>query len=186
MSKISLQLKKEHEIIEQLLNCLLNVLDEITQKQLPENIVLQSMTFLQKYATEFHVAKEEILFKISKQQGIHTEIFSDCMVVEHYTFHYSLNQILDILPKAKESTDALEQLQVFLDELIFSIRRHIEKEESIVFPLAEETLSEASKIEVLHIFQNLNEQFATSNEQQLSVLKSLLKRYQISAPELSF
>ncbi|KAB2880841.1 hypothetical protein F9K33_03550 [bacterium] len=133
-------LVQEHRVIESMLLCLERLVDNMQrQKKLDSAYALTIITFLREFADACHHGKEEdVLFKFSDAKtGGHGPV--EVLIEEHSQGRGYVGEMIKSLNKAGEGDP--HAISVFSDnalDLTDMLRRHIEREDKVVFPMIEE------------------------------------------------
>lgn len=150
MSKVTAILSQEHEIILKLINDLEQECDALTEgRPLNQTFFEQALDFIREYADQFHHAKEEeILFvELTKNSAqMHCNPIPQ-MLHEHdlgRDFAKGLAEGLKKRDRKKIVTNARGYAELLKD--------HIYKEDNILYPMADETLSDKDQQALLKKF----------------------------------
>ena len=133
-------LVQEHRVIESMLLCLERLVDNMQrQKKLDSAYALTIITFLREFADACHHGKEEdVLFKFSDAKtGGHGPV--EVLKEEHAEGRGYVGSMVKSMDKAAAGN--LEAINLFCEnalDLIDMLRRHIEREDNVVFPMIEE------------------------------------------------
>lgn len=145
-------LVKEHENISMLLNMMeTKALDIYLTKQIDKTFFEHAIYFIENYADKEHHQKEEngvfeCLKKASNQGKILVE---NGMMVEHQQARYYVKEIKKLLNSEMDDERKVRFLS-FVMVYIDLLRRHIEKENHVVYPYAEKVID---KIKLQTIFE---------------------------------
>ena len=127
------------------------------------------VSFIRGFADAYHHGKEEdILFVAMVEHGFPREVGPIPVMLREHDLGRSLVSVLDGL--AQQSTTWSEQDRATLARTVreFStlLRQHIQKEDQILYPMADTRLPEPVKEEMFRRFQAFEEQQTSSGEQQ--------------------
>lgn len=152
MGRATEVLEREHRYIEKVTELMSSLGDELDRgKAVPADALRDVVTFLRIFAGQCHHAKEEeYLFKLLEQRGVPA---SGCplgvMKAEHNSGHILLEKLAqaaaDYITAPRQHREPLRDA---LRELVQHYQHHIWKEDFLVFPMAEELLSEADHAEI--------------------------------------
>ena len=135
-------------------------------KNVDDEFFRKVIEFVRNYADKFHHAKEEdILFKelCKNEEKMH------CNPVEQMLYEHNLGR--DFIKGIEEGMKKRDRKMIVDNALgyVNLIREHIFKEDNILYPIAEETLSKKTQIEMLKKFEKIEK-----SNSQLEKYKSIL------------
>jgi len=165
-------LKKEHKIVLMVLNGAEREANSIqyTGKVQVEKIN-QMVDFFRNFTDKCHHAKEEkYLFAKMEERGVSRESKPiSFMLKEHIKGREKVKAIAEALPKAKKGdSSAIKSLKDNLSTYVQLLRGHIDREDNILFPMADrvftaedqEALSEAfEKVEAEEMGEGVHEKY---------------------------
>lgn len=139
--------------------------------------------FIRQYADNHHHGKEEkFLFdEMEKNLGpIGNKLITHGMLVEHDFGRLFIRELKEALDRVKAGDDE-SRLDVIANAISYThlLKRHIEKEDSVVYTLAQRQLSK----EVMDIVEAKTEEFEKAAHEQgvqshyITILKDLEKKY---------
>jgi hemerythrin-like domain-containing protein len=162
----------EHERIKRWLHFIPAVLEGMeSNRELGLEIVRQGVDFMRLYADRFHHAKEEeILFREFK--GEHPVIKS--MEEDHTSARAHTRAILEAIERRD-----MEAVREHLNEYQDLLMEHIKKEDEVMLPWMDQTLSSEQKGKVLDGFKKVQEELSGLEEKQLSFIRMLEERYSL-------
>lgn len=134
-------------------------------KNIDADFFKKAIAFIRNYADKFHHAKEEdILFKELNKSEMHCNPMQQ-MLYEH---DMGRNFIKELESGVKENN----RQKVIENAVGYAqlIQEHIFKEDSILYPMADESLSKKAKDAMLSKFNQINKKFAKENKKHLSLL----------------
>jgi hemerythrin-like domain-containing protein len=173
------ELMKEHQMILKYLDLMERYI-EFSKTSRRENILLEKaqdfISFIQKFADTYHHAKEEdVLFKYLQAPGV----LSHCnplpvMLSEHEQGRMYVRNMIDALANIN-----IESLYENIYGYCQLLRQHIFKEDNVLYPMAEDGISDEDKIslenEYKHIEEKLNKQAIWNEyEEKYSELENCL------------
>lgn len=172
-------LKHEHRVIERALRALDGVCMRLEGgNQVPASVLTQLADFISTFADHYHHGKEETcLFPALEQRGFQRE-GGPLGVMEHE--HEVERKLVAELYRSIEwykSGDA-QAMRRFIEASRTYIRtliRHIEKEDSILFRLADEMLSEDDKARLSESFKKAESQIGLEKQQEYEQIASELE-----------
>jgi len=133
-------LVQEHRVIESMLLCLERLVEQAEQdKSLNHEYAQVLISFLRGFADACHHGKEEdILFRFSDTKtGGHGPV--GVLKEEHAEGRSYVGQMVKSMNKAAEGDpEAIEFFCENARDLVDMLRRHIEREDEVVFPMIEE------------------------------------------------
>ncbi len=171
MEKITQILIEEHKKI-------LIVSDKIEKEceyikkggKINEEFFKKAIEFIRNYADKFHHAKEEdILFeefcKTAEKGCLH------CNPVEQMLYEHNIGR--DFVKEMEEGIKKRNKRKIIENALgyVNLIREHIFKEDNILYPMAEKTISKEIQIEMLKKFQEIEKSNHSTINKSLSLLK---------------
>ena len=143
---ITMVLSEEHQNILKVIDGVLNECNEIEGgKDLEKGFFAEVIDFIKNYADAYHHAKEEdILFKamLENVENMHCNPIPVMLHEHEEGRHYIKN-----LEEAIANSDQ-EQILTNARGYCLLLRDHIYKEDNVLYPMAEQALSEAQKEEV--------------------------------------
>jgi len=156
MQKPTEQLVAEHDIIERMLKVLNEAADRLEKGEpVAAELFVQAADFIQNFADRCHHAKEEdILFKLMGERGVPTQGGPIAvMLLEHDQGREFRRGLADAAERLK-SGDASAAHAVIENARNYSalLSQHIQKENNILYPMANQILSEEDQ-------QNLQREF---------------------------
>lgn len=153
------ELKAEHGGILRMLEILQAIVGKRgSGKEFPEEHIKQIMEFLKVFVDKCHHGKEEeFLFPALEEAGIPREGGPiGVLLHEHQTGRELIGKMsasLDGLGRA--STDAKFAFKEHAESYIELLRQHIDKENNVLFPMAEERLSQERQHQMSEQFERL-------------------------------
>lgn len=152
MKKPTQILSDEHQNILKVIKALTCRCDEINSgKEIDQKFFNEAVSFIRNYADKFHHAKEEdILFKIlSDHEKMHCDPTKQ-MLVEHGEGRNFVKGMEEALQKG-DKKELLKNAQGYCELL----QDHIFKEDNILYPMADEALSEAEQKNIAEKFSQI-------------------------------
>ncbi len=141
-------------------------------KEVDENFFTGAINFIKNYADKFHHAKEEdILFKKFEQCA--QEGCLHCNPVEQMLFEHEAGRKFVKGLQAALADKNKEELVRNAKGYVNLIKEHIFKEDSILYPLADETLNEEAEKEMLTEFKKVAEANQAETEKNLAFVNKL-------------
>ncbi|WP_050607519.1 hemerythrin domain-containing protein [Clostridium niameyense] len=170
----------EHDKILLFIDKMEKICVEILQgEDVPVSIFRQGILFIRNFADRHHHKKEEeILFKymIENLGGLANKLVKNGMLVEHDLARLHVMQLEKALNEYERTNSVKSKLDIIgnMMSYIYILRRHIEKENTVVYIFAENNLSKKIKEEI-NIKTRLIEEKA-KNEELLKPYKKFLTR----------
>ena len=155
MSELTKILSDEHKNILTVIDVLENEAEALKNgKELDNDFLKKAVDFIRNYADKFHHAKEEeILFKElckdSTQENMHCNPVGQ-MLIEHDLGRENVKKMEAGLNE-KNKNKIIEGANGY----ICLIKEHIFKEDNILYPMANEALSESTKDKMLKKFKEI-------------------------------
>jgi hemerythrin-like domain-containing protein len=153
------ELKAEHEGILRMLEILQAILGKInSQKNFAKSHIEQIMEFLEVFVDKCHHGKEEeFLFPVLEEAGVARE--GDpigVMLQEHQTGREIIRKMAMSLDGLVEgSTGAESAFKEAAESYTKLLRKHIDKENNVLFPMADQKLSQERQHQMSEHFERL-------------------------------
>ncbi len=157
-------LRHEHEVILLVVEAAKKVVEKIEQEdRLDLQKARKLMEFFSNFADKCHHAKEEkLLFPLMQDRGIPKEGGPiGVMLKEHEdgrAFIKGATEALKCLEAGQTKSNPLAVFRVNLKEYIELITSHIDKEDNILFPMAENIFAEDDEAELLRAFEKVEKE----------------------------
>lgn len=171
MSEVINILMKEHENILKFVE-ILEEKSNSMEKKIDKEFFRKAIDFIRNYADKFHHAKEEdILFKefnkCAEEGCVH------CNPVEQMLYEHDLGR--NFVKGIEEGLKENNNKKITENSLgyIQLIKEHIFKEDNILYPMAEESLSEKTKKEMAVKFEKIAKERKKETEKNIKFVKSL-------------
>lgn len=174
METTSKILSDEHQNILKVIDVLLKECDLLQSgKKIDNDFFKKTIDFVKGYADKFHHAKEEDILFIEMNKD---EIQMHCNPIEQMLHEHDLGRnFIKELEKGVEKNNKdkiIENARGYAQLL----RDHISKEDNILYPMADETLSQNIKNEMLEKFKQVEQEMFGEKEKYLLFLKELKER----------
>lgn len=145
------RLVEEHDRIKRLLALIPYIVSKFQKDEMDAEIIEHSAFFIQNYADKYHHAKEEdILFKYTDE----SQDIIQVMVEDHRTGRSFVRQVLAGL-EAGRKEDVIKGLESYGELLT----QHIRKEDEILYPWIDRSLSTRQAGEMLSSFNEADQDF---------------------------
>ncbi|MFH1752226.1 MAG: hemerythrin domain-containing protein [archaeon] len=156
------QLVSEHSLILELISVLVLAVQKFeTGGNVSPEFFLQSADFIRNFADKFHHAKEEnILFKKMVAKGMpEKDSPIEAMLLEHEQGREFVKGMVIAVESFAEGNESAKN-EIIRNALGYSdlLKEHIEKEDNILYPLAERTFTESEKISQLKLFKKAEQE----------------------------
>jgi hemerythrin-like domain-containing protein len=179
-------LSNEHRVIEQVLACLERIVEQSQEEgSLDEQSARDAIAFFRNFADRCHHGKEEThLFPALELQGFPRDSGPiGVMLHEHQQGRDHVRGMDANIEAAAGSPAALRQFIDHAEGYLTLLREHIYKEDHVLFPLADRTLSEEDQQGLLAAFQKVEaeEMGVGTHEKFLHVAQELADRYGVPA-----
>jgi hemerythrin-like domain-containing protein len=141
-------LKQEHRLIEKVLSALEQKVQNMHRGGFPLEFFQDALDFFANFADACHHFKEEdTLFPLLKQRGIPEEGGPiGCMLHEHGFGRSCLKGIRERLPEASSGSESAQaEIRDYATQYISMLRQHIQKEDNVLFRMAEHVLTGEDK-----------------------------------------
>lgn len=178
------KLVKEHELITRGLK----VIRKLCYDILKENKVnfedfYQVADFVKYYADDYHHGKEEkLLFKAMEEHlgALGQKLIRQGMLVEHDLGRYFMSQLREALKRVQEG-DEESRLDIIANAIAYTdlLKRHIEKENEVVYTFGEKKLSKEVLEEINAQTQAFEqtEEARTTQKHYEEIIEKLEKKY---------
>ncbi|WP_338598570.1 hemerythrin domain-containing protein [Sulfolobus tengchongensis] len=167
MLKSIKMLKEEHEVILKALN----ILNTIEVKDDTIDDIKSIIRFIKNFVDDCHHVKEEkALFYFLEQKGlaggpIHV------MVYEH-------NKLRDLIAQIETRYKEYDELRKSLDSLISLLAEHIDKENTVLFPMTENLITIEEDNLIYEEFERIEENFGLERHKEyVNLVNSLYTKY---------
>jgi len=156
------ELKKEHHGIELMLNILQSVSNRLDQgQQVAPDHLSGIMEFLTVFVDKCHHGKEEeFLFPALEAAGVPREGGPiGVMLKEHEQGRVLVSRLKGALAALQSGAVSNEAgVQAIVGEYVTLLSQHIVKENTVLFPMADEKLDANSDIELIEAFERLEKE----------------------------
>lgn len=161
-------LKKEHRTIERGLE----LLEKAAERPESEDALQALLEFLSEFADRRHHAKEEdILFAALEKQGMPREGGPIFVMLEEHQIGRSLRkQMAEALSRFSAGDGGQEGFVRAARSFVMLLRQHIEKEDNILYPLAENLLGSDADPALLDEFEAADRHWGQSARRSYSHL----------------
>lgn len=161
---ITLVLSEEHQNILKVMDGVLKECNEIEEgKDLDKGYFAEVIDFIKNYADGYHHAKEEdILFK-AMLENVENMHCNPIPVMLHE--HEEGREYVKNLEEGIANSDK-EQILTNARGYCLLLRDHIYKEDNVLYPMAEEALSEEQKEEVQAKYKQVNDELFSARDIQ--------------------
>ena len=172
ISEISEILSKEHENILKVVGALEFEIGQLNHKTIDTEFFKDVIKFIRNYADKFHHAKEEdILFKefnkCAEEGCVHCNPVGQ-MLFEHDAGREKV-KLMESGLNEKDKNKLIEGVSGYIN----LIREHIFKEDKILYPMADEALSDSVKKKMLAEFKEIEQRDREKINKYLDFVKSV-------------
>ena len=184
-------LSDEHRVIEVVLNCLGKITEEANRTgELDEASANQAIDVIRTFADKCHHGKEENhLFATLIEKGMPKEGGPvGQMLVEHEQGRAFVKGMADNVTKAATgNADALSNFTQNAHGYVQLLRAHIQKEDGVLFPMADKVLNEDDQKTLMKAFEAVeSDHMGTgTHEKYIGIVVSLAKKYGVEASHIS-
>lgn len=175
--KTALQtLTHEHENILKVIDALLKECDSLEQGgKINKNFFEKAIDFIKGYADKFHHAKEEDILFIELCKD---EVQMHCNPTQQMLHEHDLGRNfikgLEAGITGSDKGKMIENARGYAHLL----KDHISKEDNILYPMANESLSISTKEDMLKKFERIEQKFKKEKNKYLSLIKELTQQYE--------
>lgn len=185
MSKIISVLLEEHQNIGKLLLVLERELEIFARNQRPDYEVLQTIIqYFQDYPDSCHHPKEELVFrKLKARDPGAAKRFGD-VEADHVDEALRLRSFARAVEAVLADQEILrESFHLAVHDFIENQRRHLEKEEKLLFPAAVKALRPKDWVEIEAQLNNRKDPLFDSVEEKFRALQETILRWEQEAEE---
>lgn len=165
----------EHDNILRFTNVIENICVKIIEGEILDiNIFKKAVIFMKEYADNYHHKKEEnILFKYMLENlgSIAKNLISSGMLVEHDLARLHILEIENAIISYEKNFNTKDKLSIISNMMayVYLLRRHIEKENKLVYTYAEKNLNK----DILDKIDLESEEIEKINKEKNNCLKYL-------------
>ena len=177
------QLKEEHNGIKVMLQALETISDRLKSgKEVDTGHLDMIAEFMQIYIDKCHHGKEErMLFPAVEKTGVTKEnkIIEE-LLAEHVSGRVKMNKFIkDIVKYKKSKPKASPKMTQNIKSYVTSLNKHIEKEDTIFYPLADQNLPATVQGELMWKMEEFEEEVigAGEHEKLNNLLNTLIDTY---------
>ncbi len=171
MKNITQLLSDEHQNILKFINIVVKECEQIEKgKNLEKKFFVKAIDFIKRYADTFHHAKEEkVLFEamLKNVDSLHCNPIP-VMLNEHDISRAYVKE-MELGIEESDNIRVVENAKLYCELL----GQHIYKEDNVLYPMAEESLNEEEKTEILKQYKALEKSGLSAEE--VSSLLSILE-----------
>jgi hemerythrin-like domain-containing protein len=153
-------LMSEHRVIERMLRILTNASDRLEKgESVPPELYVGAVDFLRNFADKCHHSKEErLLFVKMMERGVSGEVGPIAVMMREHQDGRAHIKNLDKFSKEKVSKSAKEGLIKSSRAYVDLLSRHIQKEDEVLYPLANQILDKEDQKELEKGFERVEEE----------------------------
>jgi len=155
--EIARDLVEEHRLIKRMIDVLENAAETLEKGETVKPAVFEQATdFIRNFADRFHHAKEEeILFKEMVKKGMpEKDSPIEAMLIEHEQGREFVKGVIKANDDFKKGNErAIKEIIRNAKGYIGLLREHIDKEDNILYPLAERMFTEQEKDKLIDKFK---------------------------------
>lgn len=184
-------LSSEHRVIEIVLDCLEQMAEKVhTEKTLDFGHAQQAVDFIRNFADRCHHGKEEDrLFPAMVRKGVPNENGPiGVMLFEHEQGrNFVAAMAAAISAHEQGEKDAAELFAFSAEQYVQLLRAHIQKEDQILFPLADRVMTDNDRTELLQQFDIVEKEHmgAGTHEKYLKMAESLAQAYGVETSAIA-
>ncbi|MBK8103825.1 MAG: hemerythrin domain-containing protein [Cellvibrionales bacterium] len=180
-------LHEEHKYISRLLYVLQEQLELIEAGEMPDLTVMHdTASYMQDHADHSHHAKEDIIYRKLSECGDEQKAAAVTLLMDHETISKKSEALVRSINEAQLelSKDNQKMLHLRCEDYIASMRKHMDYEESQVFPLVLESLSAEDWADIIQDIQpDADPLFGSTIEQRYVHLLEAVNRVMERAAE---
>lgn len=175
-------LVSEHDNIKKFVDAMEGVCAKVLDgEKIDTELFRKAIVFIREYADAHHHGKEEkILFQymIDNLGSVANTLVRNGMLVEHDLARLNVLEMENAINRYEESGSTVDKLAIISNMMgyVYLLRRHIDKEDSVVYPFAEKNLNQAHLDEIEKLSNEVEDQAieAESYKKHLLFLDSLM------------
>ena len=179
-------LRTEHQVIEQVLNCLEKMSERtLAEKKLDAVSARQVVDFLRTFADRCHHGKEEVhLFPMMESKGVPRQGGpTGVMLMEHDQGRFHIGEMDKAIDAAATGDGvAVKRFVEHAHAYLHLLRDHIYKENNILFNMADQLMSETDQKQLMEQFTHVeHEEMGTgTHEKYLGIARELAEKYGVA------
>ena len=153
-------LMNEHRVIERMLGILTEANNRLEKGQdIDPKLYIDAVDFLRNFADKCHHSKEEkLLFEKMMERGVSGEVGPIAVMMREHQDGRAHVKSLDKLSKEKMSKTTREGLIKSSRAYVDLLSRHIQKEDSVLYPLANQILDKDDQKELEEGFERVEKE----------------------------
>jgi len=153
-------LMNEHRVIERMLAILTKASNRLEKgHDIDSKLYLDAVDFLKNFADKCHHSKEEkLLFEKMMERGVSGEVGPIAVMMREHQDGRAHVKLLDKLSKEKMSKTTREGLIKSSRAYVDLLSRHIRKEDSVLYPLANQILDKEDQKELEEGFERVEKE----------------------------
>lgn len=188
--EVMLHLHKEHKHIAKLLNVLKEQMELIDDGETPDLAIMYDVAqYMTEYSDAFHHPKEDIIYKKLSEHSDNDKAEVVSLLLDHEAASKKTEALLHCLDDARRepSRDHLKILRLRCEDYIANMNRHMDHEESQVFPHLLESLSDDQWLDIINDIQpELDPLFGRVVEQRYeNLLRAISSEIERAAEDLA-
>lgn len=150
---------KEHRVIERMLVILSKASDRLASGQdVDPKLYVQAVDFLKNFADKCHHTKEEkLLFEKMMERGVSGEVGPIAVMMREHQDGRAHVKKLDELSKEKMTEKTKEGLIESSSTYVDLLSKHIQKEDNVLYPLANQILGKTDQEELERGFEEVEQ-----------------------------
>lgn len=152
-------LMNEHRVIERMLSILTKASNRLEAgKSIEPGFYVNAVDFLKNFADKCHHSKEEkLLFVKMMERGVSGEVGPIAVMMREHQDGRAHVKTLDKLSKEKMSKSTKDGLIKSSRAYVDLLTKHIQKEDNVLYPLANQILDKADQAELEKGFEEVEE-----------------------------
>ncbi len=155
-SEVMKHLHLEHKYVARLLKVLNEQIESIDAGEKPDlSVMHDAIGYMHSHVDRFHHAKEDIVYRKLAEQGETQKEEVLSLLIDHETINKKSEALLHYIEELQQewTADLQRTLRLRCEDYVASMKRHMDYEESQVFPLVLSTLSEEDWSDIIHDIQ---------------------------------
>jgi hemerythrin-like domain-containing protein len=172
--KLTKILSEEHQNILKVIDALTKECSSLESgKDLDKDFFEKAIDFIRNYADRFHHAKEEdILFKELNKDDVQMHCNPIPQMLHEHDLGRNLVKGMEQALKENNKAKVIENARGYTQLL----QEHIDKEDNILYPMADEALNQQTQKEILEKFKQAESERKADEERCLSIVKEFSNR----------
>lgn len=190
MQEVMRHLHEEHKYISRLLYVLQEQIELIDAGETPDlSLMHDTASYMKDHSDLTHHAKEDIIYRKLSECGDTQKAAAVALLMDHEAISKKSEALVRSIEEAQQdlTKDIQKTLRLRCEDYIASLKKHMDYEESQVFPLVMESLSEEDWSDIIHDIQpEIDPLFGNTIEQRyVNLLQAVNKIMERAAEDVA-